>query len=178
MSHAPSRRSLHDVSPDRVARFAQLDAVIEQLVRVFRALPSPDGAVDDHWTARDVIGYLVFWHESFARNVDDLANGRVPTPLRGRMADLNDGGVAEMRVLPVEEVVRRLLAARATVRAGIFTPRLGVIPYRIGSRPYTHDEHLEVVRDHVVAHLRGLDPPRRRESRPRSRGRPPPEGAR
>jgi hypothetical protein len=173
VSDAPSRRSPRDVSPDRVAR---LDAVIEQLLGVFSAIPSPDEAVDDHWTARDVIGHLAFWHESFARNVDDLANGRVPTPLRGRMADLNDQGVAEMRTLPVEEVVRRLLAAQATVRAGIFTPRLGVIPYRIGSPLYTADEHLDVVRDHVVAHLRGLDPLRRRESRPRSRDRPPPAG--
>jgi len=175
VSDAPSRRSPRDVSPDRVAR---LDAVIEQLLGVFSAIPSPDEAVDDHWTARDVIGHLAFWHESFARNVDDLANGRVPTPLRGRMADLNDQGVAEMRALPVEEVVRRLLAAQATIRAGIAAPCLGLIPYRIGSRPYTPDEHLDLVRDHVVTHLRRLDPPRQRESRPRSRGRPPPDGAR
>jgi len=178
MSDTASRRSPHDVSPDRVARLAQLDAVIEQLVCVFRALTSPDQAVDDRWTARDVIGHLAFWHESFARNVDDLANGRVPTPLRGRVADLNDRGVAEMRVLPVEEVVRRLLAAQSTVRAGILTPRLRLIPYRIGSRPYAPAEHLEVVRDHVVTHLRGLDPGQRGEARPRSRGRPPPAGPR
>jgi hypothetical protein len=171
MSNRPPRASPGDAGPDRVARLEQLDAAIERLICVFEAIPSPDQAVDDAWTARDVIGHLAFWHESFARNVDDLANDRVPTPLRGRLGDLNDRGVAEMRGRPVEEIVLRLLAAQAVVRAGILSPRLGLIPYRVGSRPYAPGEHLEVVRDHVAAHLRGLESLLRQESRTRP-GRP------
>ncbi len=174
MSNTAPRASPDDADPDRKARLEQLDAAIERLICVFETLPSPDQALDDAWTARDVIGHLAFWHESFARNVDDLANGRVPTPLRGRLGDLNDRGVAEMRDRPIEEIVRRLLTAQALVREGILSPRLGLIAYRVGSRPYTPEEHLEVVRDHVAAHLRGLESLLRRQGWARRSDRPRP----
>lgn len=141
---------------DREARLRQLDEVIDRLIRAVEVLPSPDQVVDDTWSARDIVGHLAFWHESFARNVDDLAHGRVPAPVRGRLADLNERGVGEMRRLPFAEVVRRFRVAQATVRAGILSPGLGLIPYRVGSRSYAPDDHLEIVHDHVAGHLRRL----------------------
>ena len=81
----------------------------------------------------------------------------VGRPLRGRLADLNERGVEEARTVPLDTIVNRLRAAHATIGASILSPTLGLIPYRVGSRPYTPTEHLEVVRDHITAHARSLE---------------------
>ena len=147
----------------RAELLAELDSAVERLLAAAAANASGDVLVDGSWTVRDVVGHVTFWHESFARNVDDLVHARRPTPLRGRLSDLNERGVAEARTVPLDMVVDRLRAAHATIRASILSPVLGLIPYRVGSRPYTPGEHLEVVRDHLQAHVRSLE----RASRPR-----------
>lgn len=153
----------------RTALLAELEAAVERLLAAAVANPSADLLVTDSWSVRDVVGHIGFWHESFARNVDDLVHGRRPTPPRGRLADLNERGAAEARALPLDTIVHRLLAAQVTIRASIMSPALGLVPYRVGSRPYTPNEHLEVVRDHITAHARGLElasnPGRRRTTR-------------
>jgi hypothetical protein len=150
----------------RVELLAELDSAVERLLAATAANVSDDVLVDGSWTVRDVVGHVTFWHESFARNVDDLVHARRPTPLRGRLADLNERGVAEARTVPLATIVERFRAAHATIRASIVSPALVLIPYRVGSRPYTPGEHLEVVRDHIMAHARSLE----RASNPR-RGR-------
>jgi len=141
----------------RAELLAELDAAVERLLAAAAASVSDDGLVDGSWTARDVVGHVTFWHESFARNVDDLVHARRPTPLRGRLSDLNERGVAEARTLPLDKTVDRLRAAHATIHASILSPSLGLIPYRVGSRSYTPDEHLAVVRDHIRVHARSLE---------------------
>ena len=141
----------------RADLLAELDSAVERLLAAAVATVSDDVLVDGSWTVRDVVGHVTFWHESFARNVDDLVHARRPTPLRGRLSDLNEQGVAEARAVPLDTIVDRLRAAHATIRASILSPTLGLIPYRVGSRPYTPGEHLEVVRDHVRAHARSLE---------------------
>jgi hypothetical protein len=155
--------------PDvRAGLLAEVDAAVERLLSAAGGAPD-DALVDGMWTVRDVVGHVTFWHESFARNVDDLVHGRRPTPLRGRLSDLNERGVAEARAVPLDAVIGRLRTAHATIRASILAPTLGLIPYRVGSRPYSPGEHLEVVRDHVLAHARSieraLDPGRTRITR-------------
>lgn len=59
--------------------------------------------------------------------------------------------------MPLDTVIGRLRIAHATIRASILSPSLGLIPYRVGSRPYSPSEHLEVVRDHVLAHARSVE---------------------
>lgn len=141
----------------RAELLAELDATVERLLAAAAAHVSDDAVVDGSWAVRDVVGHVTFWHESFARNVDDLVHRRRPTPLRGRLADLNERGVAEARTVPLDTIVDRFRAAHATIRASIVSPTLGLIPYRVGSRPYTPGEHLEVVRDHIRAHARSLE---------------------
>ncbi len=150
-----------DAEPTETARrsqlLAELDAAVEWLLAAAAANVSDDALVDGSWAVRDVVGHVTFWHESFARNVDDLVRARRPTPLRGRLSDLNERGVAEARTVPLDTIVDRLRAAHATIRAAIVSPTLGPIPYRVGSRAYTPGEHLEVVRDHIRAHARSLE---------------------
>lgn len=82
------------------------------------------------WTAQDVLGHITFWHESFARNVSDLAHDCKPAPLKGKLADLNQHGVEDMRQYPLETVVTRLEAAHGVIQDNIMNPKLVLIPYR------------------------------------------------
>ncbi len=143
--------------PARADRLAELEAILGELIAVAQRATSPTLLVDGEWTVHDVVAHIGFWQASFARNVDDLAAGRRPRPLRGRLADLNQRGVAEARPLPFDRVVADLRASQAVIRRRILEPSLGPIPYRVGSRAYLPDEHLDTVRDHVRGHLRVLE---------------------
>jgi len=95
----------------------------------------------------------VFWHESFARNVGDLASGRKPKPLKGTYAELSARATEENRDSTIEELLGRLASAQRTIEQSVFSPGVGLIPYKVGSRPYSAEEHLGVVNDHVAGHL-------------------------
>lgn len=133
-----------------------LNKTVTQLLSTYQSLPESKAMVYEFWSAKDVLAHLTFWHESFARNVDDLARGRKPSPLKGRLRDLNQRGVDEMAYLSLAEVLTRLEAAHATIRANILNPALTIIPYRKGSREYTVEEHLEIVNNHIIFHLRDV----------------------
>lgn len=134
----------------------RLSQTVEELIAVCRQLPDVEAAVYDGWAAKDVLGHVTFWHESFARNVDDLAHDRKPTPLKGKLGDLNQQGVDELRPLSLDEVIGRLEAAQRVIAANILSSKLILIPYRKGSRDYTPDEHLDIVADHIQAHLTAI----------------------
>ncbi len=135
---------------------ARLTKTVQELMTVCRQLPDVEAAVYDGWTAKDVLGHVTFWHESFARNVDDLVHDRKPTPLKGKLGDLNQRSVDEARPCSLEEVIGRLAAAQRVIEAGILNPKLMLIPYRKGSRDYTPEEHLDIVADHIQAHIKAI----------------------
>lgn len=134
----------------------RLNKVVKDLIATCRTLPDPDAAIYEGWSAKDVLGHVTFWHESFARNVADLVHDRKPTPLKGKLSDLNQRGVEEMRPCSLEEVIGRLEAVQRIIHANILNPKLILIPYRKGSRDYTPEEHLSIVADHVQAHLKAI----------------------
>lgn len=134
----------------------RLAEAVAQLSDVCRNVPNPEAAVYEDWSVKDILGHLAFWHESFARNVADLAHDRRPTPLKGKLSDLNQQGVDEMRQCTLEEVIRRLEAAQRSIQANILNPKLSLIPYRKGSRDYTAEEHLDIVTKHIQQHLKGI----------------------
>lgn len=133
-----------------------LNETVMQLRAVYQTLPDPGAMVYELWTAKDVLAHLTFWHESLARNLDDLANGRKPSPLKGRFIDLNQGGVDAMAHLNLAEVLERFDSAHAVIRANILNPALTLIPYKKGSREYTPEEHLDIVNEHINEHLRDV----------------------
>lgn len=150
----------------------ELNQAVGQLIAICRQLPNLDAAVYAGWTAKDTLGHVTFWHESFARNVSDLAHDRQPAPLKGKLSDLNQQGVEEMRPCSLEEVIGRLETAQCIIRANILNPKLILIPYRKGSRDYMPEEHLGIVVDHIRAHVKaiqGRGSKKRSPSRPRSK---------
>lgn len=140
----------------REVLLARLNVTLTQLLDVVRALPDSDRVVSDEWTVKDNLSHVTFWHESFARNVDDLAHGRKPTPLKGKLADINQRGVEESRACTLSEVIARLEAAHHVIQANILNPKITLIPYRKGSRDYSPEEHLDIVNKHIQQHLKGI----------------------
>ncbi len=134
----------------------RLDDAVKYLRSVYRDLPDPSLMVSELWTAKDVLAHLTFWHDSFARNVDDLVSDRKPTPLKGRFIDLNQGGVDAMKSLSLSQVLERFEAAHSIIRGSILDPGLTLIPYKKGSRDYAPEEHLDIVGKHIRMHLRDV----------------------
>ncbi|CAG0930141.1 hypothetical protein TFLX_01618 [Thermoflexales bacterium] len=134
----------------------RLSKTVKELITTCRQLPDVNATVYDGWSAKDILGHVTFWHESFARNVSDLVHDRQPTPLKGKLSDLNQQGVADLRPCSLEEVLGRLEVAQRIIHANILNPKLSLIPYRKGSRDYTPEEHLEIVAEHLQQHLKGL----------------------
>ena len=134
----------------------QLDRLVEKLLDLYRTMPDSSIMVYELWSAKDVLAHLTFWHESFARNVSDLANDRPPAPLKGKLGDLNQAGVDAMSACSADMAIARFEAAHQVIQDNILNPALRMIPYRKGSRDYTPEEHLEIVRDHIAKHLRDV----------------------
>ena len=134
----------------------QLNETISQLFDVYKNMANPEFAVYEEWTAKDVLGHIVFWHESFARNVRDIVNDIKPTPLKGKYSDLNQRCFDEMRTKTVEDITKRLEVAHGVIQENILNPRLVLIPYKKGSRDYTPEEHLDIVNEHIKEHLNGI----------------------
>jgi hypothetical protein len=152
--------------PDPGARLKALHGAVARLAAAARALPDPDAATTGEWSGRMVLAHVAFWHESFARNVADLAAGRRPTPLRGTYAELGERARAELGGLDVEALLGRVEAAQAGLRRDLAAVGDAPIPYRQGSRAYGAAEHLRVTAEHVGRHAAELE----RAARPRRGG--------
>jgi hypothetical protein len=135
----------------------RLDEHVAAVRDVFTRLQEPERIVVDEWTAGDVLRHLTFWHESFARNTSALAKGATPDPLSGTYAQLNRRCFDEMCGLSTETLLDRLSTAQAVVERDILSPSIALIPYRKGSKPYTPEEHLNLVSEHISEHLHDIE---------------------
>lgn len=106
------------------------------------------------WSAKDVLGHITFWHESFARNLLDLAEGRKPNPLKGKLSEVNNLSVSSTKASTIQELLDRLATAQKVIDSHILNDAILEIPYKKGSRNYTRLEHLEVVERHISKHLK------------------------
>ncbi|MCL4250953.1 MAG: maleylpyruvate isomerase N-terminal domain-containing protein [Anaerolineae bacterium] len=134
----------------------QLNDVVAHLLDIYKSMPDPNIMVYELWTAKDVLSHLTFWHESFARNVSDLVRDIKPTPLKGRLSDLNQAGVDAMKPYSLGVVMERLEMAQKTIGDSILSTKIALIPYKKGSRDYTPEEHLEIVINHISQHIQDV----------------------
>jgi hypothetical protein len=134
----------------------QLSSSVDELIKLIQGLPDSSSKVYTDWSVKEVLAHVTCWHESFARNVSDLARGIKPTPLRGRYTDLNERFFKEAQPLSVDDLVLKLASAQAVISQHILDEHLSMIPYRIGSRDYSPEEHLHIVHEHIQQHIRDL----------------------
>jgi hypothetical protein len=155
-------------NPDasRLELLKQVDEAVEQIIAAVSQIEHPGSLRVGDWSAKDTLGHIAFWHESFARNVSALVNGREPDVLEGTYPDLNQRGVEASRAMTLGRIGARIRRAQAIIRRCIVKlPADTAIPYRKGSRVYKPDEHLAMVRGHIIAHLHRVERARRRRRR-------------
>jgi len=140
----------------RAILLKQLTETVLKLIDVYENTVDPDMVVYEGWTAKQVLGHITFWHESFARNVRDIANDIKPTPLKGKYSDLNQRCFEEIKTQTIGDVLNRLRAAHRVIEENILDPKVQIIPYKKGSRDYTPEEHLDIVTKHIQGHLRDI----------------------
>lgn len=110
----------------------------------------------EFWSAKDILGHITFWHESFARNLKDLAEGIKPNPLKGKLSEVNLMSVETTSKIPIDKLINRLLTAQKLIDKNIKNTAIEIIPYKKGSRSYTRYEHLVIVERHIGKHLKDL----------------------
>jgi hypothetical protein len=156
----------HEVQDARQELLEQLEEAVQCIIETVKKSPNPESLQVDDWSAKDTLGHIAFWHESFARNVSAMAEGRQPHVLDGKYPDLNRQGVERSRSMSVGQIAGRIRRAQAVIRQCVARmPDDMMIPYRKGSREYSPDEHLKIVRDHIVAHLHRIEKASRRRRR-------------
>src|SRR3989304_9599479 len=77
----------------RLELLEQIDEAVRQIIAAVREIEHPESLRVNDWSAKDTLGQIAFWHESFARNVSALASGRDPELLEGTEPALNQRGV-------------------------------------------------------------------------------------
>lgn len=134
----------------------KLQSKVVELCEFFVQDDDFETMIYEFWNARQVLAHLVFWHESFARNISDIGNGKKTLPLKGSLAEVNQRSVSSAIHFSIPELIQKLSAAQQTIEQHIFNENISMIPYKQGSRPYSRKEHLEVVSDHLKKHLKDL----------------------
>lgn len=129
---------------------------LQELTAFFKAECKFQTMVYELWNAKDILGHITFWHESFARNISDLGNGIKPTPLKGKLSEVNQASVETTKKVSIESLLTRISEAQQTVEVHIHNPSIQSIPYKKGSRDYSRLEHLQIVEAHIKKHLRDL----------------------
>ena len=145
----------------RALLLRKLNITLDQLYNLYHTMVHPETEIYEGWTAKDILGHITFWHESFARNVSALAEGREPIPLKGKYVDLNQRSVEETRTLTTAQIMGKLQVAHQIIQENILSEKLELIPYRKGSREYTPEEHLDIVNRHILEHLKSVERLRR-----------------
>lgn len=96
------------------------------------------------WSAKDYLGDIVYWHESFARNIADVANSVESNPIRLSLRDATMEGVQISRELSIPALLRRLNKAQRTIEKHIFNNKIKVIPYKKNSPMYDRARYLDI----------------------------------
>ena len=135
----------------------RLDETLEKLYELYRDGIDLEIEIYEEWNARDILGHITFWHESFARNVNSLIEGNKPSPLRGKYVEINQRSIDETKTLTAEQIMSRLKNAQRIIQENILSDKLKMIPYRKGSRDYSPEEHLDIVNRHIGGHLKSIE---------------------
>lgn len=142
-----------DKDKDIKSNVERLRSEVETFTKLFEQGLDYNIMIYELWNAKDVLGHITFWHESFARNISDLGKGIKPCPLKGKLSEVNKQSVETTKNESIENLIKRLKEAQDTIEEFIFLDRIKLIPYKKGSRDYSRNEHLEVVLNHIHKHL-------------------------
>lgn len=153
---SPKIPGMNDKNEQLDKRLERLKNELYDLIVFFEQGHDYTLMVYEWWNAKDILGHITFWHESFARNIADIGRGVTPQPLKGKLSEVNKTSVETTEKIPIGNLILRLKDAQNIIEQNVFNENIGLIPYKKGSRDYTCEEHLEVVANHIHKHLLDL----------------------
>lgn len=135
----------------RAEAIARLDTTVDEVSRVLPGMPAP-AVPHAGWGAHEVLSHIVFWHETYARILEAMAEGHQPAVLVGVFPEFNRIAVERLRTVPDAVLVARLRRANAIVVAalGSLSPHA-----RVRIKSGTNARGPVEFADRVEAHLRG-----------------------
>ncbi|MCB0481938.1 MAG: hypothetical protein KDC83_10940 [Flavobacteriales bacterium] len=138
------------------AKTEHLRNELEAFIAFFGQALDYEKMVYEFWSAKDILGHITFWHESFARNISDIGYGKKPNPLKGKLSEVNQRSVEETKTETIGSLIDRLRNAQKIIEKFICQQNIQWIPYKKGSRDYSRREHIEIVTNHIHKHLSDL----------------------
>jgi len=148
-------------SPENLARLA---ATVESFCQMIGQLPAR-ALLEKPWGPRQVLCHLVFWHETYARQIEARLAGHGWLLPEGTFIELNAQAVASLAAVGVPTLLARFRAANTRLGRLALEPKAANVQVQLkqGSKSWPLDEFLVMVEAHIRRHgdeLRKTHPPR------------------
>jgi len=153
MNNLSEKSKIEDIDNIQ-SRLAKLNLVIQEFIKFYKTETDFSILVNTSWSAKDILGHVTFWHQSFARNISSLGKQEKPNVLKGKLSEVNDLSVQSTEKLDITQLICNLRNSQKEIEKHIFNEDIKLIPYKKGSRDYSRAEHLEIVYNHIKKHLK------------------------
>jgi hypothetical protein len=135
----------------------RLTGTVEAFCLFLEELPE-DTLIDQEWGPREVLSHLVYYHESYAAQIQAILSGNSFEPPKGRFRDLNAQAVSAFRGIPITELTARLREADQHIRTLIRERNPREISFQIkkNSKHWTLAELIPAIESHIRNHQKEL----------------------
>ena len=137
-------------SPEDLAR---LTATVEGFCQVIDRLPAR-ALLEKPWGPRQVLSHLVFWHETYVRQIEARLAGKGWLLPEGTFNQLNADAVASLATVGVPTLIARFRAANTRLCRIAMQPKAASVPIQLkaDSKAWPLDEFLVMVEAHIRRH--------------------------
>ncbi len=107
-----------------------------------------------HWTVKDVLCHIVFWHTYYAQNYLSLSEGKTPTVFTSKGGSLrNQEGVNSLKTLSKDDLFAMLQIAQQTLYNCIVIKHVPEMNYT-DRKKYKTEDFLEEINRHIIGHTK------------------------
>jgi hypothetical protein len=148
---------------------ARLTTTVDHFIEIMRRLPAR-AFLDKPWGPRQVLSHLVFWHETYVRQIEARRAGKGWLLPQGGFNELNAQAVALLAPVSVPTLLARFRTANTRLcrlAAGPDSSKVR-IQLKQDSKSWPLDEFLAMVEAHIRRH--GEDIRKRYDLRPERGG--------
>jgi hypothetical protein len=137
-------------SPEELTR---LTASVDRFCRLIERLPAR-ALIEKPWGPRQVLSHLVFWHETYVRQIEARQSGKGWLLPEGNFNELNARAVASLAAVGVPTLLARFRAANTRLcrLAGQPGAASALIQLKADSKAWPLGEFLVKVEAHIRTH--------------------------
>ena len=137
-------------SPEDLAR---LGATVDAFCQTIERLPAR-ALLEKPWGPRQVLGHLVFWHETYVLQIEARFAGKGWLLPEGTFNQMNADAVASLAMVGVPTQLARLRAANTRLCRLALQPKASEVRIQLkaDSKAWTLNEFLVMVEAHIRRH--------------------------